>query len=179
MTDGHRATGEHYLRGNDVPDFDLLWRSHREVLWRSLYAMAGGDSGLVEDALAEAFARAIAHQDRIRDVPAWIYRTASRVLTSELKNRSKSVPLDARDDSFDDTGFQESEDLRELIWALQRLSPNQRSVVVLRHEMGLSTLEVARYMGLQIPTVRVHLFRARRKLRELLDDRNEERWTDE
>ena len=54
--------------------------------------------------------------------------------------------------------------------ALRELSPNQRAAVVLRHVHGLETAEVADRMGIARPTVRVHLYRARKRLADLLGD---------
>jgi DNA-directed RNA polymerase specialized sigma24 family protein len=42
--------------------------------------------------------------------------------------------------------------------------------VVLRHVLDLEVHEVAQRMGVAAPTVRVHLHRARGRLRELLGD---------
>ncbi|MEO8423876.1 MAG: sigma-70 family RNA polymerase sigma factor [Actinomycetota bacterium] len=60
--------------------------------------------------------------------------------------------------------------MSELLGALRELSPNQRAALVLRFEEGLSISEVAHRMGIALPTVRVHLHRGRRRLRELLGD---------
>jgi RNA polymerase sigma-70 factor (ECF subfamily) len=57
--------------------------------------------------------------------------------------------------------------------ALRRLSPNQRAAVVLRYVVDLDVPEVAQRMGVSAPTVRVHLHRARGRLRELLGAEDE------
>jgi RNA polymerase sigma-70 factor (ECF subfamily) len=46
----------------------------------------------------------------------------------------------------------------------------QRSAVVLHYLVDLPVEEVARRMGVSASTVKVHLFRARKHLRELLGD---------
>jgi RNA polymerase sigma factor (sigma-70 family) len=51
---------------------------------------------------------------------------------------------------------------------MRKLSPNQRATIVLRFEEGLSVEEIARRMGIVAPTVRVHIHRGRKRLRELL-----------
>jgi RNA polymerase sigma-70 factor (ECF subfamily) len=61
-------------------------------------------------------------------------------------------------------------ELTGLIDALRQLSPNQRAAIVLRHVLDLDIPEVARRMGIAAPTVRVHLHRGRKRLRELLGD---------
>ena len=51
----------------------------------------------------------------------------------------------------------------------ERLPAQQRTLIVLAHLEGRPTREVSVVMGLNESTVRVHLFRALRKLRGLLD----------
>ena len=54
--------------------------------------------------------------------------------------------------------------------ALECLSPMQRSVFVMRHYEGFSLAEIADALGCTSGSVKVHLFRALRKLRKELDD---------
>ena len=53
--------------------------------------------------------------------------------------------------------------------AIARLPHRQKTAVILSHLEGRSAREVSTIMGVSQSTVRVHLFRAVRKLRELLD----------
>jgi RNA polymerase sigma-70 factor (ECF subfamily) len=57
---------------------------------------------------------------------------------------------------------------RQLEAALRRLPERQRTVFVLSQEQGYSSREVSAMTGMNESTVRVHLFRAIRKLRSLL-----------
>ena len=57
-----------------------------------------------------------------------------------------------------------------LVPALRQLSPAQRAAVVLHYEADLPVQEVARRMGTSAGAVKVHLFRGRRRLRELLGE---------
>jgi RNA polymerase sigma-70 factor (ECF subfamily) len=57
---------------------------------------------------------------------------------------------------------------REIAAALGKLPERQRSVFVLSHVEGRTSREVSALTGLNESTVRVHLFRAIRKLRTLL-----------
>jgi RNA polymerase sigma-70 factor (ECF subfamily) len=142
--------------------FERLFADEAPKVWRTLCAFTGGRSALAEDATAEAFARAYANMHQIRDPLAWIYRTAFRLAAEELRRERRypepecntmiEVPLVAG----------------ELISALRQLSPNQRAAIMLRYEADLPVAEVARRMGMSASTVRVHLFRGRRRLRDLL-----------
>jgi RNA polymerase sigma-70 factor (ECF subfamily) len=57
---------------------------------------------------------------------------------------------------------------REIAAAVERLPERQRAVFTLCHIAEQTTAEVSRALGLSEATVRVHLFRAVRKLRKLL-----------
>jgi RNA polymerase sigma-70 factor (ECF subfamily) len=52
--------------------------------------------------------------------------------------------------------------------ALRRLSPNQRAAIVLHYYVDLPVKEIARALGISPATVKVHLFRGRGRLRDLL-----------
>jgi RNA polymerase sigma-70 factor, ECF subfamily len=141
-------------------DFETIFRADGPGLWRALYAYTGGRREVADEAVAEAFARAIASTRAIRDPLAWIYRTAFRIAADEMR-RDKARPTEPHPTA-------EPPQLGELLNALRKLSPNQRAAIVLRFEEGLSVDEVARRMGIVAPTVRVHIHRGRKRLRELL-----------
>jgi RNA polymerase sigma-70 factor (ECF subfamily) len=141
-------------------DFERLFRDDGPGLWRSLYAYSGGRRDIADEAVAEAFARAIAYRRGIRDPLAWIYRTAFRIAAEEMR---RGAPRPVGPDAT-----AEPPELGELLHALRKLSPNQRATIVLRFEEGLSVEEIARRMGIVAPTVRVHIHRGRKRLRELL-----------
>jgi RNA polymerase sigma-70 factor (ECF subfamily) len=54
--------------------------------------------------------------------------------------------------------------------ALERLSPRQRAVFTLRHYEEMSLEEIGNLLGLDVGTVKAHMFRAVSKLREDLRD---------
>lgn len=54
--------------------------------------------------------------------------------------------------------------------ALDVLSPAQRTTFVLRHYEGMPLAEIAPVLGCSVGSVKVHLFRALRKLRDELSD---------
>jgi RNA polymerase sigma-70 factor (ECF subfamily) len=144
-------------------DLEALFRSAGPDVWRALYGFTGGRRQVAEDALAEAFARAIEHRDSIREPLAWIYRTAFRLASRELQREKRPVPA-----MPDPAPGIDPLDVQELLAALRQLSPHQRAAVLLHDEEGLTGPEVGRLLGMSAATVRVHLFRGRRRLRALL-----------
>ena len=66
-------------------DLDALFRTEGDGVYRTLYAFTGGRVDVAEEATAEAFARAVAQGDALRDPIAWIIesRSASRSTSCE------------------------------------------------------------------------------------------------
>ena len=151
------------LREGVERDIERLYRESAPQLWRSIYGFAGGRRHLAEDAVAEAFARAIERRNEIRDPLAWIYRTAFRIASRELQQERRGPPP-----SPDPVPGMDPADVQDVLSALWTLSPNQRAAVVLHDQEGFTAPEVGRLIGISAATVRVHLFRARRRLREVL-----------
>jgi len=151
------------LREGVERDIERLYRESAPQLWRSIYGFAGGRRHLAEDAVAEAFARAIERRNEIRDPLAWIYRTAFRIASRELQQERRGRPP-----SPDPVPGIDPADVQDVLSALWTLSPNQRAAVVLHDQEGFTAPEVGRLIGISAATVRVHLFRARRRLREAL-----------
>jgi RNA polymerase sigma-70 factor (ECF subfamily) len=145
-----------------------LYKRDGPAMWRTLYAYTGGRSEVAEDAMAEAFARALEHKRTIREPLAYIYKVAFRIAAQEMRRNREPDLRGGLEPS------PRSEGLSGLVWALRQLSPNQRAAVVLHYEVGLSIVEVAKVMGIKSPTVKVHLFRGRGRLQELLDTKEDE-----
>jgi len=142
-------------------DYEGLFANEGPRLWRALYAYTGGRQDLADEALAEAFARAIGSDARIRDPVAWLYRVAFRLAAGELR-RARLGDNQVPEEGADPT------ETPDLLPALRELSPNQRAAIVLVYEDGLTMAETAHRLGITQATVRVHLHRGRNRLRELL-----------
>jgi RNA polymerase sigma-70 factor, ECF subfamily len=146
------------------PDLEDLYEQESGRLWRGVFAYAQ-DRAISDDAVAEAFAQCLRRGDAIRDRRAWIWRAAFRLAAGELRARRNTGPLvDAPvlDPIDDDPG--------RLLRALRVLPGNQRAAVVLRFYAGYGTDEIARILGMSRATVRVHISRGRKRLRELLPE---------
>jgi RNA polymerase sigma-70 factor (ECF subfamily) len=148
-------------------EYERLFRQEGERMWRTLFGFTGGRGDIAEEAVAEAFARAIASPKVLRDPLRWMYRTAFRVAIDEIRaerRRDAATSIRSADPPSTDG---------ELLGALRELSPNQRAAIVMRYEADLSIEEIARRLGVTAPTVRVHLHRGRRRLRDLLGSKEE------
>ena len=142
------------------------------------YVMALHITGVAEDAadvVQEAYLAARRHLSGYRGegaLEAWLLKiVVNRALrvrrrrglldrVAQLLAREPSAPGPAADWLV---GC--SEELRWLGRALGRLPARQRAAFVLRHAHELPLAEVARLMGLSVPTVKTHLLRATERLR--------------
>jgi RNA polymerase sigma-70 factor (ECF subfamily) len=141
---------------------ESLYRKDGERLWRAVAAYTG-DREIANDAVAEAFAQALARGSALRDPMAWIWRVAFRVAAGELKDRTRGGG------SAPEAIVGPEEPLTDLLAALRALSPKQRAAVVLHHYAGYPVKEVAGIIGSTSAAVRVHLSQGRKRLRGLLE----------
>jgi RNA polymerase sigma-70 factor, ECF subfamily len=103
---------------------------------------------------------------------SWLYRIALNESFSALKSRKTQVPFDDAepDESPGPERQLESEQTgRAIEDALMRISPDLRSVVVLRHVMHMSYQDMGDILQLPEKTVKSRLYSARQLLREQLE----------
>jgi RNA polymerase sigma-70 factor (ECF subfamily) len=152
------------VRPGAAVNYEQVFRDTAPGLWRTIYAFAAGRRAVADDAVAEAFARALERAGRIRDPVPWLYRTAFRLAAEDLRRERRELEPEPDQPPAAAAG------LAGLVPALRQLSPAQRAAVVLHYEADLPIREVAWQMGTSAAAVKVHLFRGRRRLRELLGD---------
>ncbi len=163
-----RGTQPDPARPGAAASYEQVFRDAAPGLWRAVYGFAAGRRAVADDAVAEAFARALEHAGQVRDPVPWLYRTAFRIAAEDLRRGRRERELEPDLEPKPAAG--PAAGLAALVSALLQLSPAERAAVVLHYEADLPVREVARRMGTSAGAVRVHLFRGRRRLRELLGD---------
>ena len=147
-----------------------FYEASRDSCLRAVCAIVG-DPRLAEDLVAEGFARAWASWPKVSKHPApraWVLRTALNLRVSWWRRRRREIPLFGADcvwSSASPEGMDPS-----LMAALNRLSPRQREVVVLRLLLDLDTHSTAAVLGIAPGTVTAHLSRAADALQRDLAD---------
>ncbi len=164
--------------------FDELVRRHQARIFNLARALAG-DDGEAEDMAQEAFIRAWRAIGRFRGDSAfrtWLYRVALNVIHSHLVRRARRrimwgwwydaaqvpeprVPTGTRGADLEmDVARRDAIDR-----ALATLPPDLRTAVTLRDIEGLEYKEIADVLSVPIGTVMSRIFRARSRLRPLLE----------
>ncbi len=160
----------------DRSAFEGFYREHVTRVIRACRLVLV-DREEAEDVAAEAFARLWSRWGAIKDdehAGGFVFKTAMRLCARHAARRRRSRVGDLDPPVQDDVA--RSLRREEIGRALATLSVRQRQSVVLRDWAGFETAKVARMLGTREATVRVHLYRARARLRETLGaDEEEER----
>jgi RNA polymerase sigma-70 factor (ECF subfamily) len=146
-----------------------------------LYALTG-DFAEAQDAVHEAFARALARPGRLRQVDnpeAWLRTVAMNVARSRHRRRAifdRLVSVRLAGPPEPAPGL--SPDHVALVAAMQRLTPAVREAIVLHHLADLPVGEVAALQNCSPEAVKTRLVRGRRALAGLLAEVPPEREMD-
>ncbi|MDQ3486118.1 MAG: sigma-70 family RNA polymerase sigma factor [Acidobacteriota bacterium] len=148
------------------------------------------DSAETDEAVQDAFVKAYTHLSTFREelpFEVWFTRILINGCLDRIKARTRRErwvtsmpdgPGGERDFAERTPGHGPSpeaqllsrERRRQVAEAIAKLPDRQRSVFMLSHYEGCTSREVSAMTGLNESTVRVHLFRAIRKLRVLLSE---------
>lgn len=163
--------------------------THGKATYNFAYRLTGNEAD-ARDLTQEAFIRVYRAWRSFRpgtSFLSWIYRIVTNLHRDELRRRKgrfqEEIPEDNAPQDYggqrplavapiDD--YVEAQLSEPLARALQRLSPEQRQVIVLADLEEYSYQEIADIMGCSIGTVRSRLHRARALLRRLIQQLSQE-----
>lgn len=130
-----------------------------------------------EDVFQDVFIKVFKHESELalkENVAAWLFTVARNTCLNAIRDRGivqrhvEYVEPDAL--AFHAGSMPTIEcDVKDYIeWALNKLPPDQREVIVLREFQEFSYDEIAEVTGTSIANVKVRIFRARQRLRKIL-----------
>ncbi len=161
---------------NDRSDlaFGALYDRHTPRAFQTAWRILGGDSHLAEDAVQDAWVRAVANLgnwSRREAFGAWLRGIAAHVAIDILRRERR---LDFSDDvdtlALAQTPMRDVE-LIDLESAIAALAPGYRAVLVLHDVEGFTHEEIAEQLGITSGTSKGQLFKARRAVRARLATR--------
>lgn len=169
------------LRQGDQDAARELIDHHKQRLLAFIWRMVPNyqdAEDICQDAFLKAFA-AIDSFDPTYRFSTWLFTIAYRLCLNQMR-RNEPLTGDLDLSYFPDLGesgghhqaaaSEEALRLKELVWsAVDQLSKPQRGAVILFYRENLSCQDIAEVMGLPIATVKSHLFRARARLKQLLE----------
>ncbi len=175
---GVDASDDELLRGCQRRDDDAvreLTRRYNQRLFRIARGILRDDTA-AEDVVQETYIRVFTHLDQFRgdsSVGTWLVRIAINLALGRLRSRKPTVDLDFVTPASADPNpeiLMAQHELRTLIErAIDELPDAFRLVFVARIVEGLSNEETAALFHLRPDTVKTRLHRARRALRQSLE----------
>jgi len=158
--------------------YRLLVERHMKQAYNVAFGFVTDHAG-AEDIAQEAFVRAYYALPSFRgdaEFGTWLYRIVTNLALNRIKQRNARLEREVAMESADaltegsEDPVHGQLDLRtHLERALHELPTLQRAVVILRHIEGLSTTQVSKILNCSEGTVKTHLFRGLKKMRERLE----------
>jgi RNA polymerase sigma factor (sigma-70 family) len=176
-----RATDEEDLaligrvaRG-DLHAFEALYRAYHPRLMRFLSLMTPRGAIVEEslnDTMLAVWRRAATYNGQSK-LSTWVFAIAYRTACKALRRQEPPVEDDGADEPAGEAHDPErqrsaGETRAALMQALDRLSHEQRNVLVLTYFHDLAYAEIAQIMDCPVDTVKTRMFHGRRRLRALL-----------
>jgi RNA polymerase sigma-70 factor (ECF subfamily) len=160
------------MAGN--PDaFGLLVTRYQKVMYTVALRMVGNAEDardVTQDAFVKAYRQLAAFDPQYRFF-SWLYRIQLNECFNLLRARRPVDSIGPEVAAADATPFDatlHTERREQIVAALQRLTPEYRAVVVLRHFAGQSYEEIAAALDIPEKTVKSRLYSARQRLGEML-----------
>jgi len=173
-----KALVEDTLRG-DTRSFERLVEKYQRPLFNVAYRMLNDPEDsldVTQTAFLKAYDKLGTYDSRYRFF-SWIYRILVNESLHLIDRRRTAVPvpeeLPSRSPAPDDA-CHGNETARAVQNALQQLTTDYRTVIVLRYWGEMSHREIAEVLDVPEKTVKSRLFTARRRLSELLGTRGED-----
>jgi RNA polymerase sigma-70 factor, ECF subfamily len=173
------------LKEGDIGGLEILVRRYQLKAVRAAYLITR-DKLLAEDLVQAAFLRAYERIDQFdinREFSPWFLRS---VINDALKAVNRAGRSISWEQTFDDPAsetpeirhtesgpaelFEQTETRLTIGAALNRLTPPQRAVIVLRFYLGFSEAETAEQLDCPPGTVKWRLHAARQQLQTLLGE---------
>ncbi len=146
--------------------FRQLYEATSRPLWGYLHH-ASGHADVADDLLQETYCRFLARRAPAMDaaqVKSYLFRIATNLLRDRFRSREAMTGPEPGE-----TGVEQDEDGRlDVREAMRQLKPRERELLWLAYVEGMSHTEIAAATGLSALSIRMLLYRARRKAGRIL-----------
>jgi len=167
------------IQRGETDAFEILVRRHEKTIFNLVYRMLGDydDAAEVSQEVFLSAYRAIGQFRGDANFSTWLYRIALNHATTRRRSISsrqqKTVPIDdmepLSDPELGPAETLERKEIRERVQlALNKLEPDDATMILLRDLQDISYDEVARVLEIPVGTVKSRLHRARQALKTQL-----------
>ena len=167
------------IQRGETDAFEILVRRHEKTIFNLVYRMLGDydDAAEVSQEVFLSAYRAIGQFRGDANFSTWLYRIALNHATTRRRTVSsrqqRTVPIDdmepLSDPELGPAETLERKEIRERVQlALNKLEPDDATMILLRDLQDISYDEVARVLEIPVGTVKSRLHRARQALKTQL-----------
>ena len=146
--------------------FRRLYEATSRPLWGYLYH-ASGRADVADDLLQETYCRFLARRAPAMDeaqTRSYLFRIATNLLHDRFRRRDEMAGQEP-----DECGVARDENARlDVQAAMRQLKPRERELLWLAYVEGMTHTEIATATGLSALSIRMLLYRARRKAAQIL-----------
>lgn len=169
------------MKGGDKEAFDQLVRQYYGKILRMAFLISGNEADS-QDIVQETFVICYLNREKIREpeyFERWLFKTLTREAWRVCRRGRKEQPAEEIFGEQEPAGPSVLEEVlthsrdRRLYDAISELPPKQKTAVVLYYFNGMGTKEIAEVMGCLEGTVKSRLHTARKRLRQVLGEKEE------
>ena len=158
---------------------ELLIRAHQDSVYAFILRLSGRPH-LAEDVVQEAFVRVLRNLDRFDErfrFSTWLFTIAKRLYVNAMQKHRPVYDTDAvalrggteESPSGQSQRAEQHGHVRDVLdRALDALNQQQREIVLLFHQQSWPITEIALYLHMPEGTIKSHLHRARRRMRQVI-----------
>lgn len=158
-------------RAMDEQAFEAFYRKTARLLWSRIYRLTG-NAAKADDIAQKAYIQFVRTADASRSEPeqrAYLYKLATRIAVDEWRREEREraprwLPFAPARSAHDDTEMRSGVEK-----ALGGLSVRDRAILWMAYVDGASHQEIADAVGVGAASVKVILFRARKRMAEALE----------
>lgn len=173
---------QEFVKSRDERAFAELYKRHKADIYTYCVRMMSGDRDKASDIFQDVFIKAFERADQFRigsNVGGWLYTIARNQCLNTHRNQHPAERIDAEnsplrllastDRSLAPEYDEEQHSLRQkLEAALAQLPLEFREPFILREFDGFSYAEIAEMTGMSPGMVKIRIYRAKQRMRELL-----------
>ena len=176
-----------HIQKRDVAAFNELYKRYSQKLLHYFYRMLGGKEDKAQDFLQDTFAKLIQKRWSFnidKKFSTWVFTMAHNLCKNEyrrlevrnrIENKVESNRIFNESKSFwhkTELHIDQSKFKDALVLELDKLTPQQRSVFILRFQQGLSIKEISEILTCPEGTIKSRLFYTTAKLASRLQPFN-------
>lgn len=173
------------VKNGDVDAFEEIIAKYEKKVFSLIFNVTKNENE-IEDLAQEVFIKIYKNIDKFQgksSLYTWVYRITTNVCLDHIKKRKEIIYIDEKiqfedgemdmqlstNEKLQDELYEEKELKEKLQNSINKLSENQRIMIILRDIQGLSYEEISKILNMKLGTVKSQINRARLKLKEILE----------